>query len=63
MFFAGGKMIFFPIFSSGMFKGKTCAVFVDKREYGGLLWKQVGDEFQFVLHNIHFVTELEGSHP
>ena len=56
-------MIFFPIFSSGMFKGKTCAVFVDKREYGGLLWKQVGDAFQFVLHNIHFGTELEGCHP
>ena len=43
-----------------MFKGKTRAVFVDKREYGGPLWKQVDDAFQFVLRNIHLGAKLEG---
>ncbi len=44
----------------GMFKEKTHAVFVDKREYGGPLWKQVDNAFQFVLRNIHLVAKLEG---
>ncbi len=43
-----------------MFKGKTRTVFVDKREYGGPLWKQVDDAFQFVLCNIHLGAKLEG---
>ena len=43
-----------------MFKGKTRAVFVDKREYGGPLWKQVDESFQFVLRNIHLRAKLEG---
>lgn len=43
-----------------MFKGKTRAVFVDKREYGGPLWKQIDDVFQFVLRNIHLGAKLEG---
>ena len=34
--------------------------FVDKREYGGPLWKQVDDAFQFVLRNIHLGAKLEG---
>lgn len=43
-----------------MFKGKTRAMFVDKCEYGGPLWKQVDDEFKFVLRNIHLGAKLEG---
>ena len=35
-------------------------MFVDKREYGGPLWKQVDDAFQFVLRNIHLGAKLEG---
>ena len=44
----------------GMFKGKTRAVFVDKREYSGPLWQQIDDSFQFVLRNIHLGAKLEG---
>ncbi|WP_242972391.1 ATP-binding protein [Lachnoclostridium sp. An169] len=43
-----------------MFKGKTRAVFVDKREYGGALWEQIENAFQFVLRNIHLGARLEG---
>lgn len=44
----------------GMFKGKTRAVLVDKCEYGGPLWQQIDDSFQFVLRNIHLGAKLEG---
>ena len=37
----------------GVFKGTTKAVFVDRREYPGLLWEQIEEAFQFVLRNIH----------
>lgn len=37
----------------GVFKGTTKAVFVDRREYTGPLWKQIDEAFQFVLRNIH----------
>ena len=43
-----------------MFKGKTRAVFVDKREYGRALWEQIENAFQFVLRNIHLGARLEG---
>ena len=43
-----------------MFKGTTRAVFIDKREYSGPLWKQIDDAFQFVLRNIHLGARLEG---
>ena len=55
-----GKDNFLSYIQCGMFKGKTRAVFVDKREYGGPLWKQVDDAFQFVLRNIHLGAKLEG---
>lgn len=55
-----GKDDFLSYIQCGMFKGKTRAVFVDKREYGGPLWKQVDDAFQFVLRNIHLGAKLEG---
>ena len=55
-----GKDNFLSHIQCGMFKGITRAVFVDKREYGGPLWKQVDDAFQFVLRNIHLGAKLEG---
>nr|WP_243025632.1 ATP-binding protein [Clostridium sp. AM33-3] len=55
-----GKDDFLSQIQCGMFKGKTRAVFVDKREYGGPLWKQIDDAFQFVLRNIHLGAKLEG---
>lgn len=55
-----GKADFASQIQCGMFKGKTRAVFVDKREYGGPLWKQIDDSFQFVLRNIHLGAKLEG---
>lgn len=55
-----GKDSFLSQIQCGMFKGKTRAIFVDKREYGGPLWQQIDDAFQFVLRNIHLGTQLEG---
>lgn len=55
-----GKDDFLSQIQCGMFKGKTRAVFVDKREYGGPLWKQIDDVFEFVLRNIHLGAKLEG---
>lgn len=55
-----GKDSFLSQIQCGMFKGTTRAVFVDKREYGGPLWQQVDDAFQFVLRNIHLGAKLEG---
>lgn len=55
-----GKDDFRSQIQCGMFKGKTRAVFVDKREYSGPLWKQIDDAFQFVLRNIHLGARLEG---
>ena len=55
-----GKDDFLSYIQCGMFKGKNRTVFVDKREYGGPLWKQVDDAFQFVLRNIHLGAKLEG---
>lgn len=55
-----GKDEFLSHIQCGMFKGKTRAVFVDKREYSGPLWQQIDDSFQFVLRNIHLGAKLEG---
>ena len=43
-----------------MFKGTTKAVFVDRREYTGPLWKQIEEAFQFVLRNIHLGANIVG---
>lgn len=55
-----GQDPFYSMIQCGMFKGTTRAVFVDKREYTGPLWKQVEDAFQFVLRNIHLGSRLNG---
>ena len=44
----------------GMFKGTTRAVFVDKREYTGTLWKQIDEAHHFVLRNIHLGARIRG---
>ena len=44
----------------GVFKGKTKAVFVDRREYTGPLWEQIDEAFQFVLRNIHLGATIVG---
>ena len=44
----------------GVFKGTTKAVFVDRREYTGPLWKQIDEAFQFVLRNIHLGATIVG---
>lgn len=43
-----------------VFKGRTRGIFVDKREYGGNLWNQVEEAYQFVLRNIHLGAKLKG---
>lgn len=43
-----------------MFKGTNRAVFVDKRDYEGMLWQQVEDAFRFVLRNIRLGAAIEG---
>ena len=55
-----GKDEFLSQIQCGMFKGTTRAVFIDKREYSGPLWKQIDDAFQFILRNIHLGARLEG---
>jgi ATP-dependent DNA helicase RecG len=58
--FLNGQDAFLSKIQCGMFKGTTRAVFVDKRDYDGPLWKQIEDAFQFVLRNIHLGAKFEG---
>ena len=58
--FLTGKDYFLSKIQCGMFKGTTRTVFVDKRDYEGVLWQQVDDAFQFVLRNIHLGAKIEG---
>lgn len=46
----------------GVFKGKTKAVFVDRREYSGAIWDQIENAVQFVLRNIHLGAKIVGIH-
>ena len=58
--FLNGQDTFLSRIQCGMFKGTTRAVFVDKRDYDGPLWKQIEEAFQFVLRNIHLGAKIEG---
>lgn len=58
--FLTGQDAFLSKIQCGMFKGTTCAVFVDKRDYEGPLWQQAEDAFQFVLRNIRLGAKIEG---
>ena len=58
--FLTGQDAFLSKIQCGMFKGTTREVFLDRREYGGPLWKQVEDAFQFVLRNIRLGAKMEG---
>ena len=44
----------------GVFKGSTKETFVDRREYGGPVWEQIDQSYQFVLRNIHMGACFEG---
>lgn len=44
----------------GVFKGTTKEIFVDRREYTGPVWEQIGQAYQFVLRNIHMEATFEG---
>ena len=50
--FLTGQDAFHSKIQCGMFKGTTRAVFVDKRDYEGMIWQQIEEAFQFVLRNI-----------
>lgn len=58
--FLTGQDVFLSKIQCGMFKGTTRAVFVDKRDYGGPVWKQIEEAHQFVLRNIHLGAKIEG---
>ena len=58
--FLTGQDAFLSKIQCGMFKGMTRAVFVDKRDYEGPLWKQAEEAFQFVLQNIRLGAKIEG---
>ncbi len=60
MFCLTGQDIFLSKIQCGMFKGMTRSVFIDKRDYDGMLWQQVEDAFQFVLRNIRLGAKIEG---
>ena len=55
-----GRDTFLSKIQCGMFKGTNRAVFVDKRDYEGMLWQQVEDAFRFVLRNIRLGAKIEG---
>ena len=58
--FLTGRDTFLSKIQCGMFKGTNRAVFVDKRDYEGMLWQQVEDAFRFVLRNIRLGAKIEG---
>lgn len=58
--FLTGQDVFLSKIQCGMFKGTTRAVFVDKRDYEGPLWRQAEEAFQFVLRNIRLGARIEG---
>ena len=42
----------------GVFKGTNRAVFVDRKEYGGPIYEQIDEAYQFVLRNIRMGAEF-----
>lgn len=58
--FLNGQDAFLSRIQCGMFKGTTRAIFIDKRDYDGPLWKQIEDAFQFVLRNIRLGAKIDG---
>lgn len=43
-----------------VFKGTSRAVFLDRKEYGGPLYAQIDEAYQFVLRNIRLGAEIAG---
>lgn len=48
------------VIQCGVFKGKTKAVFVDRREFSGPLYEQIEQAYQFVLRNIRLGATFNG---
>lgn len=46
------------IVQCGVFKGTDRAVFVDRKEYGGPIYEQIDEAYQFVLRNIRMGAEF-----
>ena len=44
----------------GLFKGENRAVFIDKREFGGPLYAQIEEAYQFVLKHINLGATING---
>ena len=43
-----------------LFKGTDRDIFIDKKEYGGPLYEQIENAYQFVLRHINLGAEIEG---
>lgn len=49
-----------PVIQCAVFKGKTRAYFVDRREFAGPIQKQVDAAFQYVLEKINMGMQIKG---
>ena len=49
-----------PVIQCAVFKGKTRAYFVDRREFAGPIQKQVNAAFQYVLEKINMGMQIKG---
>jgi len=45
----------------GVFKGKSRAVFLDRKTYSGPIYEQIDDAYNFVLRNIRMGARVKGS--
>lgn len=43
-----------------LFKGMTRDIFIDKKEFGGTIYKQLEEAYQFVLRHINIGAEIKG---
>ena len=55
-----GKMQIQPTIQCAVFKGKTRAYFVDRREFSGPIQDQVQLAFQYVLEKINMGMQIKG---
>lgn len=58
--FLTGKTKNQPVIQCAVFKGKTRAYFVDRREFAGPIQKQVDAAFQYVLEKINMGMQIKG---
>ncbi|MCQ4635704.1 winged helix-turn-helix transcriptional regulator [Anaerovorax odorimutans] len=55
-----GEHFPFAKIQCALFKGTDRDIFIDKKEYGGPLYKQIESAYQFVLRHIDLSAEIEG---